>query len=386
MNKKIPFSPPDISDKEIENVIEVLKSGWITTGPKVKEFEEKLKIYCGVKNVILLNSATAGLFLCLKVVGVGEGDEVITTPYTFAATSNVILHCGAKPVFVDIGDDFNISLTTIEKAITKRTKAIISVDFGGFPADYDEILSLCKKYGIKYISDSAHSFGAIYKGRKAGLIPDFTVFSFHAVKNLTTAEGGAIVFNSDDEEILRKLKLLALHGQSKDAFTKYNTSNSWYYEIEEIGYKFNMTDIQAAIGLAQFERYEKEILPRRKAIFNIYNEILNKENFILPPFKTTEKETSYHLYALRIKNIGEEIRNELIKRMAEKGISLNVHYIPVVMHPAYKKLGYNITDYPVSYRTYISEVSLPVYSKMKVEDAEYVAKELLNTLIELKVL
>ncbi len=384
MNKKIPFSPPDISDLEINNVIEVLKSGWITTGPKVKEFEERLKAYCGVKNVLLLNSATAGLFLCLKVLGIGEGDEVITTPYTFVATSNVILHCGAKPVFVDICEDFNISVKAIERAITKRTKAVISVDFGGFPVDYEDILNLCKSHDIKYISDSAHSLGAIYKDKKIGALPDFTVFSFHAVKNLTTAEGGAIVFNSQDEELYQKLRLLSLHGQSKDAFEKYNSLNSWYYEIKEIGYKFNMTDIQAALGVAQLDRYETEILPRRKAIFNIYNEILNKENIILPVYKTSYKETSYHLYALRISNIDENKRNEVIRRMADKGISLNVHYIPVVMHPAYKKLGYSIDDYPLSYKVYQSEISLPVYSKMSLEDAEYVANELLNTLVELK--
>ncbi|MCX7821400.1 MAG: DegT/DnrJ/EryC1/StrS family aminotransferase [Brevinematales bacterium] len=385
MIKKIPFSPPDITDREINNVVEVLKSGWITTGPKVKEFEERIKSYCGVKNVILLNSATAGLFLSLKALGIGEGDEVITTPYTFAATSNVVLHCGAKPVFVDIGEDFNISVKNIEKAINSRTKAIISVDFGGFPVDYQEILDLCRKYNITYISDSAHSFGAIYNGNKIGTIPDFTVFSFHAVKNLTTAEGGAIVFNSDDEDLYRKLKLLSLHGQSKDAFEKYATTNSWYYEIQEVGYKFNMTDIQAALGIAQFDRYESEILPRRKAIFNIYNEILKNENLILPPQKTESKETSYHIYALRIKNIDEKVRNEVIKIMSDKGISLNVHYIPVVMHPVYKKMGYDIKDYPKSYETYISELSLPVYSQMKDSDAEYVASCLLKTLSILKI-
>ncbi len=391
MNKKIPFSPPDITEKEINSVIEVLKSGWITTGKKVKEFQERIKDYCNTKGALLLNSATAGLFLTLKFLNIKEGDEVITTPYTFAATSNVILHCNARPVFVDIGEDFNISPANIEKAITKKTKAIISVDYGGFPCDYEEILNICKNTPIvdspvkriAFISDSAHSFGAIYKGKKVGGFADFSVFSFHAVKNLTTAEGGCVTFNSIEnipfEDINERLKLLSLHGQSKDAFEKY-ANNSWYYEIKEIGYKFNMTDIQAAIGLSQFERYESHILLRRKSIFKIYNEILNHDRIILPPDRTDIKETSYHLYAIRIKDITEEERNKIIENMAEKGISLNVHYIPVVMHPAYKRLGYNIANYPLSYKTYTSEITLPVYSSLTDEDAYYVADEFMKTL------
>ncbi len=407
MNKKIPFSPPDITESEINAVVEVLKSGWITTGPKVKEFEEKISKYCSTEKAVALNSATAGLELTLRILDIGMGDEVITTPYTFAATSNVILHTGATPVFVDINfEDFNISVKEIEKAITKRTKAIISVDFGGLPVDFDEIKEVCKRKKSLYIpkrgtwqeyfdrvvliSDSAHSFGASYRGKKIGGMADFTVFSFHAVKNLTTAEGGAVTFNSINvvsaDEIYKKYKLLSLHGQNKDAYSKFNDKNSWYYEILNIGYKYNMTDVLAAIGVAQLERYEKEILTKRREIANIYFKNLNQERIILPIYKTEKKESSYHLFPLRIKSLSENERNLIIQRMAEKGISLNVHFIPVVMHPAYIKLGFNIKDYPVCYEAYKSEISLPIYSKMELSDAEYVSSELLKTLGELKLI
>ncbi|MGC8764713.1 MAG: DegT/DnrJ/EryC1/StrS family aminotransferase [Brevinematia bacterium] len=403
--RRIPFSPPDITEREINAVIEVLKSGWITTGPKVREFEDEISKYCGTEKTVALNSATAGLELVLRLLDIGKGDEVITTPYTFAATSNVILHTGAKPVFVDINfKDFNISVEHIERAINKRTKAIISVDFGGFPCDYDEIKSVCEYKKKLYlprqrslqsyfdkvvlISDSAHSFGAVYKGKKVGGIADFTVFSFHAIKNITTAEGGAITFNSQGglsaDEIYRRLKLLSLHGQNRDAFSKFNERNGWYYEIQEIGYKYNMTDIAAAIGISQLERYESEMLPERKKISEIYSKYFVNENFILPIFKTDIKESSYHLYPLRIKGISEEKRNTIIQKMSDKKISLNVHFIPVVMHPAYVKLGYNIKDYPVCYEAYKSEISLPLYSTLKTQDASYVAEEFLKTLGELK--
>jgi len=403
MNKRIEFSPPDITEKEIAEVVNVLKSGWITTGPKVKEFEIEIAKYCGVERAIALTSATAGLELCLRLLDIGEGDEVITTPYTFAATSNVILHTKAKPVFVDVKEaDFNIDPKNIEKAITKRTKAIITVDFGGLPCDYDEIKNIIEEKKklfkpkkntlqthfdrIILISDSAHSFGAVYKGKKAGNFADFNVFSFHAVKNLTTAEGGAITFNSinslTSEEIYRKLKLLSLHGQNKDAFFKFK-GGGWYYEIETIGYKYNMTDIAAAIGISQLKRYDSEILPKRKKICEIYQNILNTEYFILPILKTEKKTSSYHLFPLRIKNITENQRNAIIDTLEKNEIFVNVHFIPVVMHPAYKRLGYSIKDFPVSYKCYKSEISLPVHTKMDEKDAEYVCEKLLKAVLEL---
>jgi len=392
-NKKIPFSPPDIREEDIKLVVETLKSGWITTGPKVREFEKKIALYCGSEKAICLNSATAGLELVLRMFDIGPGDEVITTPYTFAATSNVIVHTGAKPVFVDVKkESFHIDPEGIEKAISSRTKAIIPVDIGGFPCDYDEIYHVLKskrKYRGKrgtlqncfdrpiIIADSAHSFGASYKGKKIGNITDFTVFSFHAVKNLTTAEGGAITFNSfqglSSEEIYKRLSLLSLHGQSKDAYSKY-TGNSWRYTIEIAGYKCNMTDIAASLGLSQLNRYDTEILPSRKRIFEQYINLLkNDERFTLP---YSNEFPSYHLFMLRIKNIKEKERDEIIKKMAEKNIFLNVHFIPVVMQPAYIKMGYNIKDFPNTYEMYRNEISLPVYTGLSSEDIELVCSNL----------
>jgi dTDP-4-amino-4,6-dideoxygalactose transaminase len=402
IRKKIPFSPPDITQSEINEVIDTLKSGWITTGPKTKKFEEEIANYCNVEKAICLNSGTAGLELILRLFEIGPGDEVITSPYTFAATSNVILHTGAKPVFVDIKkDDFNIDPYKINDAITERTKCIIPVDFGGMPCDYDDIRNILENNKFKYkpkkgtfqeftdrpiiLSDSAHSLGALYNGNKVGSIADFSVFSFHAVKNLTTAEGGSITFNSfkglSSVKIYNKLQLLSLHGQSKDALSKMK-AGEWKYSIELPGYKYNMTDILASIGLAQLARYDKEILPKRKHICEVYkNELYLNERFILPQFKENNKESSYHIFALRIKGINENIRDKIIYKMSKKNIALNVHFIPVVMHPAYIKLGYKIENYPNTYDMFKNEISLPVYNTLSEKEVVMICNKL-NKLIK----
>jgi dTDP-4-amino-4,6-dideoxygalactose transaminase len=407
MSKAIPFSPPDITQAEIDEVVDTLKSGWITTGPKTKHFEKEISAYCGTEKAVCLNSATAGLELVLRLLDIGKGDEVITTPYTYAASANVILHVGAKPVFVDIKEnDFNIDPERIGKAITKRTKVIIPVDIGGNPADYNEINAVLEKYKSKYkpakntlqtifdkpviLADAAHSFGSSYKGKKTGSLADFTVFSFHAVKNLTTAEGGAVTFNSikncNSEELYKKLMLLALQGQSKDALAK-TKPGSWQYTIEIPGFKCNMTDIMASIGLVQLTRYDKEILPKREKLYSIFVDAFkNDERFILPPFDKDGKSGNHHLFPIRVKNVSEETRNEIIQKMAEINISCNVHFIPLPLHPVYEKLGYKISDYPNVYNQYKNEISLPLYSQMAEEDALYVSNELKRVVSELKII
>ncbi|WP_251860167.1 DegT/DnrJ/EryC1/StrS aminotransferase family protein [Clostridium sp. Marseille-Q2269] len=381
--KKIPFSPPDITEREIEAVVEVLKSGWITSGPKTQQFENNLAKYCDANKAISLNSATAGLELVLKTFDIKEGDEVITTPYTYTATASVSLHRGIKPIFVDVAkDSFLIDIEKLKDAITPKTKAIYTVDFAGVPVDYDAVKQVLKEKGredIILVSDSAHSVGAIYKGQKVGAQMDFHVFSFHAVKNLTTAEGGALTFGDNNfkgrEDLFKDFKLQSLHGQSKDALSKMK-AGAWEYDIVTDGYKCNMTDINAAIGLVQLDRYE-EILRKREAIFDTYTRVFSENDWAIIPFKKDEtKETSYHLYPLRIKGFTEAQRNEVITILAEKDIATNVHFKPLPMFTAYKKLGYNIEDYPNAYAQYINEISVPVYSTLSLEDAEYVAKEL----------
>ncbi|HOJ63371.1 MAG TPA: DegT/DnrJ/EryC1/StrS family aminotransferase [Spirochaetota bacterium] len=395
MSMNIPFSPPDLTENEIQSVIDVLKSGWITTGEKTKEFETLLASYCNTKKALCLSSATAGLFLCLKYFGIEKGDEVITTPFTYVATSNVILHCGAKPVFVDVKkDSFFIDIDAIQKKITSRTKAIITVDYGGWPVDYDrvrEVISNNKKFKPKkgtiqekvnrilFVSDAAHSFGAIYNNQRVGAFADFTVFSFHAVKNLTTAEGGAIVFNDicgiKANEIYRDLSLLSLHGQNKSAFEKFATSK-WRYDIEKIGYKFNMTDIQAAIGITQLNRYS-DMLNKRHNIFNNYIERLkNLDILSLPYLDQNDMIGSKHLFPVRIKGYTEEKRDQLIDSLKERGIATNVHFIPIPMFSAYKKLGYDIKNYPFSYLQYKNLITLPIFSTMKKEQIDYVCNNL----------
>ena len=380
----IPFSPPRIDQKIIDEVTAVLKSGWITTGPRTKLFEKKITEYAGCKNTLCLNSATAGLEIMLRWFGVKEGDEVIVPAYTYSATANVVVHCGARPVFVDVNDNFNISVAAIEKAITSKTKVIMPVDFGGYPCDYDAINELVSgeswrkifvaatpeqsKLGrILVLSDAAHSLGAWYKGKRTGSLTDVSVFSFHAVKNLTTAEGGAVSLNLpapfDNTEIYNKLCVTTLHGQNKDALAKMQKGN-WRYDIVEAGYKCNMADILAAIGLVELERYDSDTLVKRKKICDTYKNTLEKYSWAIIPKEISEKpltQSSYHLFPLRIKGVNEMQRDEIIKRIFDQEVSVNVHFIPVPMMSYYKALGYSIDNYPNTYNVYSSEISLPVF-------------------------
>jgi dTDP-4-amino-4,6-dideoxygalactose transaminase len=384
-NKKISFSPPDITQAEIDAVVEVMKSGWITSGPKTALFEKDIAKYCGANHAVALNSNTAGLELILKVLGIKGDDEVITTPYTFAATSNVLIHRGIKPTFVDVKkDSFLIDEQKVFEAITPNTKAIITVDFAGVPIDYDAIKKVIKEKNredIVLISDSAHSFGATYKGDRVGGQFDFHVYSFHAVKNLTTAEGGAITFNNNyfrnKEDLYKEFKYTSLHGQTKDALSKMK-AGAWKYDILTDGFKCNMTDIMAAIGIVQLERFD-EMRKIRKNIHEIYNKVLQEREWAILPFaKEGNTETCYHLYPLRIKGFSEEQRNSVIQMMAEKDIATNVHFMPLPMLSLYKNLGYKLEDYPNAYNQYANEISLPLYSTLSVEDAEYVANELIK--------
>lgn len=387
--RNIPFSPPDITEQEIEAVVEVLKSGWITSGPNLAALENEIGEYCNVDNAIALNSATAAMELVLKTLNIKEGDEIISTPYTYTATSSVAVHRGIKPVYIDVKkDSFYMDEEKLAEAITPKTKAIMPVDIAGYPCDYDAIKKILKEKNredIIILCDSAHSFGAKYKGKVVGGQCDFHSFSFHAVKNLTTAEGGGLTFNNNfdkfkKEDLAKEFRITALHGQSKDAFSKMK-AGAWEYDIITDGFKCNMTDINAAIGRVQLKRY-RSMLSHRKAICNIYNEILGKEEIcILPKFADEDgTESSYHLYLLRLKGFKEEKRNDLIKLMAERGIATNVHYKPLPMFTLYKNLGYKIEDYPNAFLQYENEISLPVYSTLRLEDAEYIAKILLDEL------
>jgi len=383
--RKISFSPPDITEEEIDAVSEVLRSGWITTGPNSARFEQELANYCGTHYAVTLNSATAGMELILKVLVIGRNDEVITTPYTYAATSNVLVHRGIMPTFVDVKkDSFLIDEQKIYEAITPRTKAIMTVDIAGVPVNYDsirEVLKARNREDITLISDSAHSFGATYKGRKVGGQMDFHVFSFHAIKNLTTAEGGAITYNDNSfqgkEDLYKKLKYTSLHGQNKDAFAKMQ-AGAWKYDILTDGFKCNMTDIMAAIGRVQLHRYE-DILRKRAELHKVYSNILGTKEWAILPFdKNDEVETSYHLYTLRLQDFSEEQRDRVIQRMGEKDIATNVHFMPLPMFTLYRNLGYRLEDYPNAYAQYANEISLPLFSKLSVNDAEYVAEELIE--------
>jgi dTDP-4-amino-4,6-dideoxygalactose transaminase len=377
----IPFAPPRIDDLITDEVVKTLRSGWITTGPRTKDFEKKITAYCGNKATLCLNSATAGLEIILRWYGVKAGDEVILPAYTYSATANVIMHCGAKPVFVDVRpDDFNIASEAIAAAITPRTKVVMPVDFAGMPCDYDAILSVLdnakglflgeteeqKQLGrILLLSDAAHSFGAEYKGKKTGVLADVSVFSFHAVKNLTTAEGGAVALNLpepfDNAALYSKLCITTLHGQNKDALAKTQKGN-WRYDIVEAGYKCNMTDLSAAIGLIELGRYDLDTLVRRRAICLKYSELLSADSRLqLPLFETGDRKSSFHLYPLRIKNITEEQRDAIIREMFDADISVNVHFIPVTSMSFYKNLGYRTDDFPVTYNNYSREMSLPVF-------------------------
>lgn len=395
--RRIQFSPPDITEEEIQAVCETLRSGWITTGPKTKQFEREIADYCGVRKAVCLNSATAGLELILRLFGIGEGDEVITTPYTYTATASVILHTGAKIVFADVlPDSFNIDPNAVEAVVTERTKAVIPVDVGGVPCDYDELYRVLESKKMLYspkkgtlqeklprpllLADTAHSFGAEYKSggewKKSGSLADFSVFSFHAVKNLTTAEGGAVTFNgsseAEAESIYKKLQLLSLHGQSKDALAKMK-AGSWRYSIELPGYKCNMTDIAAAMGLVQLKRYPS-LLAKRKDLFDLYRENFCSDSRLILPKIGDKFKSSYHVYALRIQGADEVDRDKIIEWSAKNAVACNVHYIPLPMHPFYRSLGYKIEDFPNAYSMYKNEISLPVHTLMSREDVCYAAE------------
>lgn len=390
MKKNIPFSPPDITEAEIAEVAEALRSGWITTGPRTKEFERRIASYCGTGKAVCLNSATACMELALRQLGIGPGDEVITTAYTYTASASVVCHVGAKVVLVDTApDSFEMDYDRLADAITERTKAVIPVDLGGIVCDYDRVYAaveskralfrpaneLQKTFGrVIVLADAAHAFGAQRHGRRCGSIADFTSFSFHAVKNLTTAEGGALTWRPiagvDDEWLYKQFQLLSLHGQSKDALAKTQLG-AWEYDIVSPAYKCNMTDIMAGLGLAQLERYPA-MLERRRRIIGRYDEALAGCGVQVLDHYGADHASSGHLYLVRL--LGRDVaeRNDAIVRMAERGIACNVHYKPLPMMTAYKALGFDIADYPNAYDQYRNEVTLPLHTRLSDEDVEYV--------------
>lgn len=391
MEKRIiPFSPPDMSDEEINEVIDTLKSGWITTGPKVKEFEKMIAKYVGVNKVVCLNSQTACAEMALQILGIGKGDEVIVPAYTYTASAAIVCHVGAKLVLVDTQKDcLEMDYDALENAITEKTKAIIPVDLGGIPCNYDKIFEIVNKKKnifksanniqkaigrIAICADTAHAFGASWNGKMCGSIADFSAFSFHAVKNLTTAEGGALAWNTipgiDDEYIYHQIQLLSLHGQSKDALAKTKLG-SWEYDIIAPLYKCNMTDVMAGIGLAQFKRYP-EMLSRRKEIIRKYDETFKPLGIEVLDHYTENYQSSGHLYITRILNITSEQRDKVIEKMAERGIACNVHYKPLPMMTAYKNLGFDIIDYPNAYDMFTNEITLPLHTNLTDEEVDYV--------------
>ena len=390
---KIPFSPPDIGGAELRQVAETMESGWITTGPKTKELEREIAEYCQADRAVCLNSQTACAEMTLRLLGISAGDEVITSAYTYTASASVVCHVGAKLVLMDTQQDsYEMDYEKLADAINENTKVIIPVDLGGVPCDYDTLFSIVesKKYlfcpanklqeaigRVIIMADTAHSFGAVWKGNPAGCIADFSNFSFHAVKNFTTAEGGAAVWKTikgiDNEEIYRKYQLLSLHGQSKDAFAK-TQCGAWEYDILEPSYKCNMTDISAGIGLAQMERY-KGILGRRKELIEKYDTALGGLGIEILEHYNERYQSSGHLYMTRDLGITLSQRDGIIREMAEAGIACNVHYKPLPMMTAYKKLGFDIADYPNAYKRFENEVTLPLHTRLTDGEAEYVAEK-----------
>lgn len=391
---RIEFSPPDITQLEIDEVVDTLKSGWITTGPKTKKLEQELSVFTNTDKTVCLNSATAAMELTLRLLGVGAGDEVITCAYTYTASASVIHHVGAKIVLVDCNkEDKFMDLDALENAITEKTKVIIPVDLAGKPCKYDEIFEIVKrkkslfkpnnklqeKIGrVIVMADAAHSLGAVYKGKPSGSIADFACFSFHAVKNFTVAEGGSVTWNRNlglnDDEVYREFQLLSLHGQSKDALSKIKLG-SWEYDIVAPNYKCNLTDIASGIGLAQLKRYPS-LLKRRFEIVERYNK--GFEGTRIKPFIHFEEDrkSCCHLYIVNIEGASEEDRNEIIVKMAERGIATNVHYKPLPMHTAYKNLGFDIKDYPNAFDNYKSEITLPLHTLLTDEQVDYIIENL----------
>jgi dTDP-4-amino-4,6-dideoxygalactose transaminase len=389
---KISFSPPYVDDTVIDEVVDSLRSGWITTGPKVKALEDQICKYSNSPAVLCVNSWTSGAIMMLKWLGVKEGDEVILPAYTYSATALAVLHAGAKPVMVDVYDDFNISVLEIRKAITNKTKAIIPVDIAGWPCDYNEIMALVcsdeikrifistsevqQKLGrIMVLNDAAHSLGAKYNGKNIGTEADVTIFSLHAVKNITTAEGGAICLNLpkpfDNHLLYKELRQMSLNCQTKDAFSK-SKAGGWKYDIVDFGMKINMPDVNAAIGLAQMRQYSK-LLIERKRISERYHEAFSTIDWVLlPPQISERKESSYHIYALRIPTLSEEQRDLLIQKVSEKGVAVNVHFIPMPMLTFFKNQGFDIADYPQAFKNYSCEISLPIYPQLSDAEVDYV--------------
>ena len=398
--KKIPFSPPDMSEAEINEVAEALRSGWITTGPKTKEFERLIAMCCQTDQAVCLNSATACMELILRVLGVGPGDEVITSAYTYTATASVTCHVGAKVVMVDTApDSFEMDYDKLADAITEKTKVVLPVDLAGVVCDYDKIFAaveskkhlvspvndIQKAYGrVIVLADAAHAFGAKWHGKMCGEIADFTSFSFHAVKNLTTAEGGALTWRNhdgvDNESLYKQFQLLSLHGQNKDALAKTRLG-AWEYDIVAPYYKCNMTDVMAGIGLAQLKRYP-EMLYRRRQIIERYNEGLRGCDVQVLDHFGDDHSSSGHLYLVRLLGEDVEYRNAVIERMAERGIACNVHYKPLPMMTAYKNLGFDIVDYPNAYNQYHNEITLPLHTSLTNEDVEYVISNFVDIITQ----
>lgn len=398
--KKIPFSPPDMSEAEINEVAEALRSGWITTGPKTKEFERLIALCCQTEQAVCLNSATACMELILRVLGVGQGDEVITPAYTYTATASVTCHVGAKVVMVDTApDSFEMDYDKLADAITERTKVVLPVDLAGVVCDYDKIFAaveskkhlfspandIQKAYGrVIVLADAAHAFGAKWHGKMCGEIADFTSFSFHAVKNLTTAEGGALTWRNhdgvDNESLYKQFQLLSLHGQNKDAFAKTRLG-AWEYDIVAPYYKCNMTDVMAGIGLAQLKRYP-EMLYRRRQIIERYNEGLKGCDVQVLDHFGDDHSSSGHLYLVRLLGEDVEYRNVVIEQMAERGIACNVHYKPLPIMTAYKNLGFDIANYPNAYNQYHNEITLPLHTSLTDEDVEYVISNFVDIIYQ----
>lgn len=399
--RSISFSPPDIGQSEIDEVVQVLRSGWITTGPKTKLFESQIAAYCGTKKAVCLNSATAGLELALRILGVGEGDEVITSAYTYTASASVIEHVGAKIVLCDIASGgYEMDYDKLPDLITEKTKVIIPVDIAGKICNYDKLYEIVKASANKFkpngaiqekfgrvilLADAAHSFGAERHGLKSGNIADISVFSFHAVKNLTTAEGGAVTWREtsaiDDEAFYHEFMLWSLHGQSKDALAK-TKKGAWEYDIKMCGMKCNMTDIMAAIGIAQLKRYSS-ILNRRREIIGRYDEVIKNKLAETLDHYGDDYASSGHLYLTNVFGADECSRNRIITKMAERGVAANVHYKPLPMHTAYKNLGFDIKDYPHAFMRYANELTLPLHTLLTDDDAEYVAEVYSNAVKEL---
>lgn len=391
---KIPFSPPYIDDDVINEVTDSLRSGWITTGPKVKALEEEVCKLSGARRALGVNSWTSGAILVLRWLGLQPGDEVIVPAYTYSATALAVLWACGKPVMVDSGEDFNISVEAIRRAITPHTKAILPVDIAGFPCDYDAIMSLVSEPEVKamfsptsdvqrqlgriiVVSDSAHSIGAHYNGKRSGSETDIAIFSLHAVKNVTTAEGGIICLNMpepfDNDKLYADMRLFSLNCQTKDAFTK-SKAGGWRYDIIGQGMKCNLADVNAAIGLAQIRKYE-DLLKERKRVFTRYNDALKQYDWALtPPAITPGKESSYHVYALRIKDVTEQQRDEIIQEIAKSEVAVNVHFVPMPMLTLFRENGYDIKDYPQAYRNYAHEISLPIYPQLTDEQADFVIR------------